>query len=117
MSSFLGVFADEHVIRVPLGGRATFNFNVTQSMIITQTELNRCTNEKVLVFSPKYGLNILENSYEGRFFSLANHSLVLDKIRESDFGMYCCKLTTFPNGSLGRKIKLLRETKQKSEYL
>lgn len=117
MSSFLGVLTNEHVIRAPLGGRATFSFNVTQSMIITQTELNSCTNGKVLVFSPKYGLHIQNNSYEGRFSPKANHSLVLDNIQESDFGMYCYKLTTFPNGSLGGKIKLLRETKPEGEYL
>lgn len=113
---FLGVLTDEHVIQAPLGGRATFTFNIPENIKITLTELDRCTHGKVLVFSPVYGHNVQDNSYKGRF-SPSNHSFVLDKIQESDFGMYCYKLTTFPNGSLGGKIRLLRETKPKGEYL
>lgn len=97
---FIGAFTDEDVIRAPLGGSATFKFKVTRDMTVSLAEWSRCPNHKVFVFSPSHGLTIVNNSYAGRLFAKSNHSVVLQKLQESDFVTYCYKLSTFPLGSL-----------------
>ncbi|XP_055055007.2 uncharacterized protein [Misgurnus anguillicaudatus] len=103
------VLTDESVINAFLGDKATIRFNVTGSTKITQIELNRCTEQKIFVFSPEHGLNIQDQNYDGRV-SVEKTHIILERLQESDFGTYCYKLTTFPLGSLEEKIKLVRET-------
>ncbi|XP_051552412.1 uncharacterized protein LOC127440073 isoform X2 [Myxocyprinus asiaticus] len=105
-----GALTDEDVIQSVLGGSASFSFKVTGDMTVTQTELSRCPDQKVFVFSPQYGLSILDNIYAKRLSVESNHSFQLEKLQESDFRTYCYKLTTFPDGSLTGEIKLVKKT-------
>ncbi|ROI27720.1 hypothetical protein DPX16_23042 [Anabarilius grahami] len=105
-----GAFTDEDVIRAPLGGSATFNLKVTGDMKVSLAEWSRCPDQKVFVFSPSHGLTIVNNSYAGRLFAKSNHSIVLEKLQESDFVTYCYKLSTFPQGSLQGQINLVKRT-------
>lgn len=115
---FTGAFTDEDVIRAPLGGSATFNLNVTKDMKVSLAEWSRCPDQKVFVFSPSHGLTIVNNSYAGRLFAKSNHSIVLEKLQESDFVTYCYKLSTFPHGSLQGQINLVKRTENgKNNYL
>ncbi|XP_051513015.1 uncharacterized protein LOC127417202 isoform X2 [Myxocyprinus asiaticus] len=106
-----GALTDENVIKSVLGGSASFRFKVTGDMKLTQTELSRCPNQKVFVSSPQFGLNILDSNYTNRLSVESNHSFKLETVQESDFGTYCYKLTTFPDGSLTGEITLVKETK------
>ncbi|KAK7172956.1 hypothetical protein R3I93_002929 [Phoxinus phoxinus] len=107
-----GAFTDEDVIRAPLGGSATFKFKVTRDMTVSLAEWSRCPDHKVFVFSPIHGLTIINNSYAGRLFAKSNHSVILEKLQESDFVTYCYKLSTFPQGSLQGKINLEKRTEK-----
>ncbi|XP_065106510.1 uncharacterized protein [Paramisgurnus dabryanus] len=104
------VLTDEHVINAFLGDKATISFNVTGSTTINQIELNRCTDQKIFVFNKLYGLHMQDQNYDGRVSVQPPH-VILARLQESDFGTYCYKLTTFPQGSLEGKIKLVRKTK------
>lgn len=109
---FTGAFTDEDVIQAPLGGSATFNLKVTRNMKVSLAEWSRCPDQKVFVFSPSHGLTIVNNSYAGRLFAKSNHSIVLEKLQESDFVTYCYKLSTFPQGSLQGQINLVKRTEK-----
>ncbi|CAM4543556.1 unnamed protein product [Leuciscus chuanchicus] len=105
-----GAFTDEDVIRAPLGGSATFKFKVTRDMTVSLAEWSRCPDHKVFVFSPSHGLTIVNQSYAGRLFAKSNHSVILEKLQESDFVTYCYKLSTFPQGSLQGQMNLVKRT-------
>ncbi|XP_052411999.1 uncharacterized protein LOC127957483 [Carassius gibelio] len=105
-----GALTDEDVIKARLGGSASFNFKVTTGMKVILAVWKKCPDQKVFVFSPVYGLEILDNNYAGRISVKSNQDIILDKLQESDFVNYCYELTTFPNGSLQGQNKLEKTT-------
>ncbi len=108
--SLIGALTDDDVTRALLGGSASFNFKVTADMKVTLAVWKKCPNQKVFVFSPIHGLTISDNNYTGRLSVKSDHSIILDKLQESDFGTYCYELSTFPNGSLQGQNKLEKTT-------
>lgn len=107
---FIGALTDEDVIKALLGGSASFKFKVTTGMKVTLAVWKKCPDQKVFVFSPIHGLKIFDNNYADRLSIKSNHSILLDKLQESDFVTYCYELTTFPNGSLQGQNKLEKTT-------
>ncbi|KTF79278.1 hypothetical protein cypCar_00013443 [Cyprinus carpio] len=105
-----GALTDEDVIKALLGGSASFKFKVTTGMKVTLAVWKKCPDQKVFVFSPIHGLKIFDNNYADRLSIKSNHSILLDKLQESDFVTYCYELTTFPNGSLQGQNKLEKTT-------
>ncbi|KAL6464083.1 hypothetical protein MHYP_G00284740 [Metynnis hypsauchen] len=96
-------------VRARLGHAASLTCQANGSLHVVQSQWSRCPDRIILVYQEKPGAYVANNSYEGLVSTEGYHTLILKRVQEGDFGEYCCKLTTYPSGSLEGQVQLLEE--------
>ncbi|KAL7837893.1 hypothetical protein AOLI_G00262970 [Acnodon oligacanthus] len=96
-------------VRARLGHSASLTCRVKGSVHVLQSQWSRCPDHIILVYQERPGAHVANKSYEGLVSTEGYHTLILKRVQEGDFGEYCCKLTTYPSGSLEGQVQLVEE--------
>ncbi|XP_062844990.1 nectin-3-like protein [Trichomycterus rosablanca] len=93
-------------VQVRLNQSASLTCRVQGNSTVVQSEWTRCNDSSsIVVFSSTHRLTVNE-PYRDRVRIQDYHTLTLTRVQEEDFGMYCCKITAFPSGSLEGRVHL-----------
>ncbi|KAI4878285.1 hypothetical protein NFI96_019210 [Prochilodus magdalenae] len=101
--------ADTQLVHARLGHPASLTCPYKGEDKVFQSQWSRCQSHIILVYKPPDKPHLHNSSYEGRTTIQEDHTLTLRSVRKGDFGDYCCKLTTYPSGSLERRVRLLED--------
>ncbi|KAI1903122.1 hypothetical protein AGOR_G00023950 [Albula goreensis] len=88
------------------GSTVTLTCDVDEVGVVIQVEWYRCDGRKVLVFHREFGESFSPD-YQERISGVTLKGFTLLQMRANDSGAYCCKLSTFPHGTLQGSISLL----------
>nr|AHL39279.1 poliovirus receptor-related protein-like factor variant 1 [Plethodon cinereus]AHL39280.1 poliovirus receptor-related protein-like factor variant 2 [Plethodon cinereus] len=73
---------------------------------IVHVAVGPCDNPNLAVFEQEGSASALNDKYPYRYSLAHGHAFKINVVECSDAGEYCCKINTFPEGSLTRKISL-----------
>ncbi|XP_072548771.1 uncharacterized protein [Salminus brasiliensis] len=96
-----------------LGHSAALTCKVDGSIKVVQSQWSRCPNLTILVFHMEHKDYLSDKRYKGHVSITEYHTLTLQRVQQEDFGEYCCKLTTYPSGSLEGRVHLLEDKERK----
>ncbi|KAG7314972.1 hypothetical protein KOW79_022275 [Hemibagrus wyckioides] len=100
-------------VRARLGQSASLSCKVKDEVQVVLSEWTRCTDSSsIAVFNPDQAAehrSHVKEPYTGNVSITEYHTLTIHQVQDADFGEYCCKVTTFPSGSLNGRVHLLKE--------
>lgn len=103
-------------VRARLGQSASLSCKVKDGVHVTISVWSRCSDSSsIAVFAPEHKGPKRENSihisepYTGHVSITEYHTLTVNQLQDGDFGEYCCKMSTFPDGGLEGRVQLLRD--------
>ncbi|XP_036436726.1 T-cell immunoreceptor with Ig and ITIM domains-like isoform X2 [Colossoma macropomum] len=102
-------------VRARLGHSASLTCQAKEKVNVVQSQWSRCPDHIILVYKEQPGAHVVNQSYNGHVSTEGYHTLILNRVQEGDFGEYCCKLTTYPSGSLEGRVLLLEEDEKEDE--
>ncbi|KAF5891881.1 zinc finger X-chromosomal protein-like isoform X1, partial [Clarias magur] len=106
-------------VRAGLGQSASLSCKVNGKVHVSQSQWTRCNDSQPFAvfksvingISPVH----INESYQGQVSITGYHTLTFHQVREANLGEYCCKVTTFPSGSLEGRVLLLRHEEKTLE--
>ncbi|XP_053474168.1 uncharacterized protein LOC128603624 [Ictalurus furcatus] len=106
-------------VRGRLGHSVSLQCKVKGEVTVTLSHWTRCNDSySIAVFYPRSNstpiANVME-PYMSRVSIEEYHTLNINPVQDGDFGKYCCKVTTFPQGSLEGRVQLLKYEEQNEE--
>ncbi|KAG9281552.1 nectin-3-like [Astyanax mexicanus] len=102
-----GVDWAEETVYALIGQSVDLICRVNSSGNVIQSQWSRCPDRIIVVFRSEQKYEISDREYQGRVSIQQYHTLTLQSVQRDDFGMYCCKLITFPSGTLEGRVHLL----------